>query len=122
MASLTKIELTDDLDGSPADETVRFGLDGAAYEIDLSGGNANGLRGVFGDYVKAARKAGKLTKPGAAPKASTVTKQDQEESRAIRGWARRNGIKVADRGRVADIVRIAYQAQDPSLAPSATSQ
>ena len=30
------VTVTDDLDGSAADETVRFGLDGAGYEIDLS--------------------------------------------------------------------------------------
>ena len=36
--------LEDDLDGGPADETIRFGLDGAYYEIDLSSANAARLR------------------------------------------------------------------------------
>jgi hypothetical protein len=30
------VTLEDDLDGSPADETVRFGVGRADYEIDLS--------------------------------------------------------------------------------------
>jgi len=40
MAQKVTVELEDDLDGSPADETVRFGLDGTEYEIDLSEKNA----------------------------------------------------------------------------------
>ena len=40
MAQKVKIILVDDLDGGSADETVRFGLDGVSYEIDLSADNA----------------------------------------------------------------------------------
>jgi hypothetical protein len=36
MAQKITVELQDDLDGGPADETVRFGVDSAEYEIDLS--------------------------------------------------------------------------------------
>jgi nucleoid-associated protein Lsr2 len=34
----------DDLDGSQADGTVGFGLDGTEYEIDLNAGHAQALR------------------------------------------------------------------------------
>ena len=44
MAQKVQVLLVDDLDGSEATETVAFGLDGAAYEIDLSSGNAGKLR------------------------------------------------------------------------------
>jgi hypothetical protein len=37
-------ELVDDLDGTPAAETVRFGLDGVLYDIDLSIAHAARLR------------------------------------------------------------------------------
>ena len=40
MAQKITVTLEDDLDGGPADQTVRFGLDGAEYEIDLSTSNA----------------------------------------------------------------------------------
>jgi hypothetical protein len=40
MAQKITVVLEDDLDGGPADQTVRFGLDGAEYEIDLSISNA----------------------------------------------------------------------------------
>ena len=48
----------DDLDGSEADGTVRFGLDGTEYEIDLNAGHAQALRDALARYVKAARRAG----------------------------------------------------------------
>ena len=40
MAKTLIVKLSDDIDGGDADETVRFGLDGKAYEIDLSATNA----------------------------------------------------------------------------------
>src|SRR5206468_9535383 len=44
MAQKITVALEDDLDGGPADETVRFGLGGAEYEIDLSTKNATAFR------------------------------------------------------------------------------
>ena len=44
MAQKITVALEDDLDGGPAGETVRFGLDGAEYEIDLSKKNAAAFR------------------------------------------------------------------------------
>ena len=51
MAQRVHIVLEDDVDGSKADETVTFGLDGASYEIDLSAKNAEKLRDVLAVYV-----------------------------------------------------------------------
>src|SRR3954451_21139302 len=53
MASRTIVELTDDIDGKPAAETVRFGLDGREYEIDLSEKNAKALRKAFEPWAEA---------------------------------------------------------------------
>jgi hypothetical protein len=44
MTQKITVTLQDDLDGGPADQTVRFGLDGAEYEIDLSARNATAFR------------------------------------------------------------------------------
>jgi hypothetical protein len=41
MAAKITVVLEDDLDGGPADETVRFELGGAEYEIDLNTKNAS---------------------------------------------------------------------------------
>ena len=51
MAQKVRIILEDDLDGGPADETIRFGLDGAHYEIDLSSANAARLRDAIRPFV-----------------------------------------------------------------------
>src|SRR5258705_3412033 len=48
----------DDLDGSEAEGTVRFGLDGTEYEIDLNAEHARALRDALARYVHAARRAG----------------------------------------------------------------
>src|SRR5580693_10567322 len=48
----------DDLDGTEAEGTVRFGLDGAEYEIDLNAEHAEALRDALARYVHAARRAG----------------------------------------------------------------
>jgi len=44
MATRTMITLEDDLDGGPAEETVRFSLGAAEYEMDLSAANAARFR------------------------------------------------------------------------------
>ncbi len=44
MAQKVQVTLVDDLDGSSADETLTFGLDGVVYEIDLSKSNAKKFR------------------------------------------------------------------------------
>ncbi len=44
MAQKVTVALEDDLNGGPADETVRFGFDGTEYEIDLSAQNVRAFR------------------------------------------------------------------------------
>jgi len=57
---------TGDLDGSPAEGTVRSGPDGTGYEIDLNKEHAQALRSALARYVAAARRGPALkTRPGA---------------------------------------------------------
>ncbi len=56
MAQKTVVVLVDNLDGDPADTTVRFGLDSREYELDLTEANAQALREAFARYIPAARK------------------------------------------------------------------
>jgi hypothetical protein len=58
MAQKIQALLIDDLDGSAAEGTVRFGLDGTDYEIDLNAGHATQLRDALARYVDDARRAG----------------------------------------------------------------
>ena len=81
MAQKVRIILEDDLDGGPADETIRFGLDGAHYEIDLR---------------------------TRAPRGTAAPVKRNPETAAIREWAKANGHKVSDRGRIHQDIQDAY--------------
>ena len=104
MAQKVHITLEDDLDGGEATETVTFGLDGRSYEIDLNDKNAKALRDALAKYVAVSRRSG-----GRAGKAKTRT-QVGTSAREIRDWARSNGHKVPDRGRIPSDVREAFEA------------
>ena len=58
MAQRVQTLFIDDLDGSAAEGTVRFGLDGTEYEIDLTAEHAQALRDALARYISAARRAG----------------------------------------------------------------
>ena len=94
MAQRVTVELEDDLDGGPAVETLRFGLGGAEYEIDLSKKNASAFRRQIAPYIEHARKAGSRQRRRAARPASS-----RERSGDIRAWAKDQGIAVSERGR-----------------------
>jgi hypothetical protein len=53
MAQKVQTLFIDDLDGSEAEGTVRFGLDGAEYEIDLNAQHAGALRKALARYIDA---------------------------------------------------------------------
>ncbi len=97
MAQKIQILLIDDLDGSAADGAVRFGLDGAEYEIDLNAEHARALRDALARYVAAARRAGGGARRPARSRRRTGTGPNATE---IREWAKAQGIDVKDRGRV----------------------
>ena len=56
MAQKIQTLLIDDLDGTAAEGTVRFGLDGTQYEIDLNAEHAQDLRAALARYADAARR------------------------------------------------------------------
>ena len=140
MAQQVNVKFVDDLDGSDAAGSVVFELDGRAYEIDLSDDNAARLRESLASFIAAARKSGgsaagtrrvhkpapkmtapKMTAPKMTAPKMTAPKMtataglrsqplDREQTAAIRAWARQNGHKVSDRGRIAKTVVDAFQA------------
>jgi hypothetical protein len=59
MSQRVTVELKDDLGGGPADETLRFGLGGLDYEIDLSKKNASKFRRQIAPYMEHVQKAGR---------------------------------------------------------------
>jgi len=104
VAQRVHVVLEDDLDGSAADETVMFGLDGANYEIDLSAKNAAKLRDALAKYVGVARRS------SSRARRSGGRGRSSGNAAAVREWARSNGHEVSDRGRVPADVKAAYDA------------
>ena len=62
----------DDIDGSEAAGTVRFGLDGADYEIDLNAEHTKQLHTALRTYIDHARKTGGTSRRGPAVAAPTA--------------------------------------------------
>ena len=98
MAQKVQTLFIDDIDVSAADGTVRFGLDGTDYEIDLSAEHAQALRDALARYISAARRAGAGTRRQVRNgRKAAVNGVNTTE---IREWAKAQGIEVKDRGRV----------------------
>jgi hypothetical protein len=99
MATKVLTTLQDDIDGSNAVETVRFGLDGVEWEIDLSERNANRLRNSLSDFISHGRKV------GGQRRRKATNSSGEFDPKAVRKWAEANGIEVNSRGRIpAEIV------------------
>lgn len=120
--------MIDDLTGDEGEdvETVTFGLDGDDYEIDLSEANATALRDAFVHYIARGRRLGRSRNSSGRPsqrgQASSngarsnghnsgrrVTLAPGIDSKAARDWARRQGLSVAERGRVPEGILDAYR-------------
>jgi hypothetical protein len=87
----------DDIDGSQAEGTVRFGLDGTEYEIDLNAKHADELRKSLARYVDAARKSPGSRRPSRRGRRGSA---DGVNSTEVREWAKSQGIDVKERGRI----------------------
>ena len=105
MAQKVTVALEDDLDGGPAYETVRFGIGGTDYEIDLSTKNAAAFRRQLAPFIDHARKTGRGPRRRPGRSASS-----REHSADIRAWAKVQGITVSERGRIPASVVKQYEA------------
>ena len=115
-------QVTDDLDGGKADQTVSFSWEGTTYEIDLSRKNAQAFEKALKPYLSAARKAGKSgggagrrgggrgpSRPSSRSSAArTSSSSSTRDLPAVREWAKENGYEVSERGRLSSKVLEAY--------------
>lgn len=107
--------ITDDLTGEAlqqeAAHTVRFALDGTHYEIDLSDKNATSLRADLSAWVNHARSVTRA-RASRSPRSnsSQATAGAREQNAAIREWARTQGHKISDRGRISATIVTAFNA------------
>jgi hypothetical protein len=107
MAKATVEVLVDDLDGSPASETVRLGWSGDWRELDLSKRNHAVLARALDRFWNAGRP---ISGTGKAVRRRTTTpsrsKKPSRDPKVIRAWATEHGIAVPSRGRIpADVER-----------------
>lgn len=116
MAKKTQVILIDDIDGGKAEETVKFAIDGQAYEIDLSAAHAKELRDALEKFQEAGTRLGRyslgaprspMRAPVSAPRRQAV---DREQNKAIREWASRAGKQVSPRGRIPQAIVEEYNA------------
>ena len=93
MAKTVIVKLTDDIDGSDADETIRFSLDGASYEIDLNASNAARLRDALSPFIESGRTVGSSTSNSArtariaSSPATLFSRLNDDEKLRFRAWA-----------------------------------
>jgi hypothetical protein len=114
MAKITK--LVDDLDGeTEAEMTLTFGLDGKEYEIDLHDENYEKYYAI----LELLASAGRRVVPVHNKVVSKTQGRTREELVMIREWARANGHKVSEFGRIAESIIEAFEA---ATAPKAESE
>jgi hypothetical protein len=108
--------ITDDLDGSPNAETVRFSLQGRTFEIDLATKSRDKLEKALQPFID---KASAVT---GAPRALRLptnggskakSKPQVSDDRTARRWAQATGLKingkpVGSKGRLHPDVRAAW--------------
>ena len=108
MAQKVQTLFIDDIDGGAADGTVRFGLDGTDYEIDLSGEHNDELHKALERYIAHGRKVGGAARRSARNGGRRAS--SGIDTTAVRTWAREQGIDIKERGRVPANVVAKYQA------------
>jgi len=98
------VEVVDDFDGPPADQTVRFAFNGASYEIDLNRAHFEEFAEAIQPYIKAGRKVGSTRRRGNAGNPN-----QRLENAKMRACAKEEGHDLSDRGRIPAPIVEAYR-------------
>lgn len=80
------------------------------YEIDWTAGHVAQLRDTVQPYADQGRRTGGRRRSGrtGGSSAEGPTAEHKQRQRDIRDWARKNGYKVSDRGRIAQTIQADY--------------
>ena len=113
MARTVHVQLLDDIDGAAADETLKFGLDGSSYEIDVCAKHADRLRKDLAKFILNGRRIGRggITPVRRHRAIGIPARTDRAQNQAIRDWAKRKKIQLSDRGRIPATVIEQYEAE-----------
>ena len=119
MARTTIVQLTDDIDGSEADQTIEFSYKGKSYSLDLNDKNASELDDVLAPYIAAAEKGGGVRSGGSSRSSRSGGSRSRSSAggttsgpdpKDVRAWAETNGVQVSARGRIPASVIEQYKA------------
>ncbi|MEV4575912.1 Lsr2 family protein [Nonomuraea jabiensis] len=94
--------LVDDLDGSEAQNTLKFAVSRVRYEIDLSDDNFRRFYENIGPFMEAARRVGRESDN------TTPTEDVWVSPVAVRRWAKLTGFQVPQRGDVGTPAKLAF--------------
>lgn len=122
MAQKVVREFIDDIDGSQAERTFSFAVDGTQYEIDLSTSNIAEFKQAIGGFIESSRKVkpGSYTYRARSSNGSSGSGRGKEQLKAIREWLRQKGHAVQDRGRIpANLIAEFDAAHAPAPQPAA---
>ena len=111
MAQKVIRQFVDDIDGSEAERTFSFAVDGTHYEIDLSRENIQEFNEAIAGFVESARKVNTKNDGHRARKSSSThrgTAQSREHIQAVRQWARQHGHTISNRGRIPASIQQAF--------------
>ncbi len=105
MAKTVTVEITDDIDGSSGAQTVTFAYQGQQFEIDLAEKNHVAFLTSLKPFIDAAHVASGRRRPAGASGARRSRGSLSVDRTAVRAWAEKQGIQVAERGRIrADVL------------------
>jgi hypothetical protein len=101
MAQKVNVVVLSDLSEQEGASTLAFGVDGDAYEIDLTDDEASAFRDLIAPYVGAARRV----KSSATTRGRSSAPSDYNPAE-VRKWAESQGITVPPRGRIpGDVIK-----------------
>ncbi|WP_205327041.1 Lsr2 family protein [Glycomyces sp. YM15] len=113
MAKKIETYLIDDIDGTPADGTVQFGIDGELYSIDLSSKHSLELYKSIEKFRDNGTRLGRIHLKSRTSDTSVKRVPvgvNRDRNAAIRAWAEQQGITVSTRGRIQEAVVAKYDA------------
>jgi hypothetical protein len=113
VAKQTIIQMTDDIDGSAATQTVEFSYRGKSYSIDLNDANASDFDDALAPYISAAEEVGGSQATRSSGRRTSAPRQrssSEIDPKAVRAWAEANGVSVSPRGRIKAEILEQYRA------------
>ena len=114
MARKIQVLLTCDFDDddTPAVETVTFSYDGGTYAFEACQAHLDEFNETMQHFVAHARREGSAPRGGGRTNSAGGHRAGRASLGDIREWARANGYKVSNRGRIPEEVRQAFAAAE----------